>query len=174
MLYKMKLYRYVVFFFGLIVSCGYHFVGSEPMPFESITIAPVINRTYEPRLEETLHRALSEAFIEQGVQVVGRGGDYHLSSLIREFKTITESEVQSDALDRGVPVEQSVTMNVNFILTGIEKKVRYGGIDNPYKFNYDATGSVQSAVTLKEADIRRVCREIALELITRIMLEHVP
>ena len=173
MFYKILCLYYVIFFW-LIASCGYKFVGSEPLPFESITIEPVINRTYEPRLEEILHRALSEAFIEQGIQVVDQGGDYHLSSFIKEFRTITESEFRSDTLDRSVPVEQNVNMYVNFIITGNDKKMKYSRIDNPYKFNYDASGSVQSAVNLKDANIRRVCREISLDLITRLMLEYVP
>jgi hypothetical protein len=144
------------------------------MPFESITIDPVINRTYEPRLEEFLHRALSEAFIEQGIQVVDQGGDYHLSSFIKEFRTISESEFRSDEVERGVVVEQRVTMFVNFILTGDGKRDRYTRIENPYKFTHDATGSVQSAIVRREADIKRVCREIALDLITRIVLANVP
>jgi outer membrane lipopolysaccharide assembly protein LptE/RlpB len=172
--YKIKLYRFVIVLFGLLASCGYQFVGSAPLPFESITIDPVVNKTYEPRLEEVLHRALSEAFIEQGIQVVDEGGDYNLHSVIKEFRTISESEFRSDEIERGVVVEQRVTMFVNFILTGDGTRERYSRMENPYKFTHDASGSVQSTITQREADIRRVCREIALDLITRITLENVP
>ena len=51
-----------------LYSCGYRFVGSSPLPFDSITIDPVVNKTYEPRLEEIMHRALSDQFIAQGIQ----------------------------------------------------------------------------------------------------------
>ena len=49
-----------------IYSCGYRVVGSSFLPFESINIKHVKNETYEPRLEERLHLALSKEFINQG------------------------------------------------------------------------------------------------------------
>ena len=37
-----------------LTSCGYRVVGSNFLPFDSIHIKHVENKTYEPRLEESL------------------------------------------------------------------------------------------------------------------------
>ena len=55
------------FIFAVVVSsCGYRFIGSQSLPFDAITIKPVRNNTYEPKLEEKMHDALSIEFIHQG------------------------------------------------------------------------------------------------------------
>jgi len=48
----------IFLFFG--ASCGYHIIGSRSLPFQTITIKPVQNKTYEPGLEELLKRNLKE------------------------------------------------------------------------------------------------------------------
>jgi hypothetical protein len=148
-------------------------VGSTPIPFESITIEQVANKTYEPRLEEVLHRALSEAFIEQGIQVMTKGGAYTLKSTITEFKTLSEAEYQINKINRGSVVEQRVYMDVDFSLIGEKNPMELKKTRNPYKFTFGATGPIQTTVNRKAYDTQRVAREIALELITQIMMRNV-
>ncbi len=67
-------------------SCGYHLIGSRLLPFNSITIKQVQNKTYEPRLEEKLHNALSKEFITQGIKVQRSGGDVEMEATINNFE----------------------------------------------------------------------------------------
>jgi hypothetical protein len=177
----------IIAFIGCAVvlySCGYRFIGSSTIPFNSITIDPIVNKTYEPRLEEILHRALSDEFIAQGIQVMAQGGDYRLKSTITEYRVAPVAE-----FDKSVK-EHRITMLVDFVLSKGEKIIEFKRVSSPYKFTFQTTDvtsdvnvkqlnndeleriEIRDTVIRKEIDTIRVSREIALELIVRIIAQY--
>ena len=76
----------VTLFLFVLYSCGYSIIGSKYLPFDSVTIKPVRNNTYEPLLEESLHNALSREFIVQGIDLVTADGDIDIETVITNFE----------------------------------------------------------------------------------------
>jgi len=154
---------YLAFFLS---SCGYHMIGSKSLPFDSITIKPIHNKTYEPRLEDKLHNALSKEFITQGIKVVAANGDVDLEG------TITTFELSSIAsIDEKVQ-EQEITMRVDIRLTDKERVTKFTSMKSPIRITFQSTGGVSDSVVQKERAIEKACSEIARELISKIIIRY--
>ncbi len=153
----------LLFFFS---SCGYHIVGSKPLPFDSITIKPVQNKTYEPRLEERLHTALSKEFIGQGIKVTAAGSGIELETTITTFELSTIA-----AVDERVK-EQSIIMRVDIKIIDEEGITEFKAMESPIRITFQATGTVTESVVQKERAIDKACGEIAKEIVGRIIIKY--
>jgi uncharacterized lipoprotein YajG len=142
-------------------------VGSKPMPFNSVTIKHVHNKTYEPRLEEKLHNALSKEFISQGIKVMAANGDVDLEA------TITTFEVGAIAAVEEKVQEQSIKMRVDTRIIDKERVIEFTSMESPIKITFQSTGTVTDSVMQKERAINKACREIAREIIGKIILQYV-
>lgn len=169
---KWKIRKFTLFYFliliscFLLVSCGYRIVGSRFLPFNSITIKPVKNNTYEPKLEERMHTALSYEFINQGIEVKPGGGDYDLETTITRFALGALA-----AVDETVK-EQEVLMHVDLKLIGDGKVTEFKSIVSPIKITFQSTGTVTESVIHKETALDKACREIAKEMVSMIIIEY--
>jgi hypothetical protein len=152
--------------FMLAVSCGYHIVGSKPLPFRSVTIHQVQNTTYEPRLEEKLHNALSQEFITQGIQVMASGGEMDLTATITTFQLGAIAHIDE------VVQEQAITFQVNVLITGRERTIEFKTMQSPIRITFQTTGTVSEAVTQKERAIEKACSEIAREIISNMIIRY--
>jgi hypothetical protein len=150
----------------LIFSCGYRVVGSTLLPFDSINIKQVQNNTYEPRLEESLHMALSREFINQGIKIVTADADVDLEAVITSFKLGAIG-----AVDETVK-EQELTMKVDIRAFDKGKITEFKGMQSPIKITFQTTGTVSDSVAHKEAAIDKASSEIAKEIVGRIVLKY--
>lgn len=95
------------------VACGYSFRGSLPQNIQTVAIPIFANRTAEPAVENTITRAIVEAFSTNGrLRVVTP----ERADSILEGE-ITAYELQSVAFDPSANVRQYrliVTMNLRF------------------------------------------------------------
>ncbi|MBI4653735.1 MAG: hypothetical protein HY752_01880 [Nitrospirae bacterium] len=151
----------------LLSSCGYHLIGSEAIPFNSVTIKSVKNNTYEPRLEEKLRNALSKEFITQGIKVMTDGGDVEIEAVVTRF------ELSSIGAVGGMVREQVITMFVDIKFVDKGKVTNFTSVESPMRITFQSTGSVSEAVVQKEKAIDKACSEIAKEIIGRITLMYV-
>jgi len=149
-----------------LLSCGYHMVGSKLLPFNSITVKPVQNKTYEPRLEERLHNALSKEFINEGIEVKGSGGDTVLEA------TITTFELGAIAAVDDKVKEQVLTMRVHIKLNDRGKITEFKSMESPIKITFQTTGTVSDSVAEKERATDKACSEIAKEIVGRIVMTY--
>ena len=147
-------------------SCGYRIIGSNFLPFDSITIKPVRNTTYEPQLEERLHFALSSEFISQGIEVLPSGGDAELNVHVTEFKLNAIGVVDNKVQEQGMHVLLNAELN--------DKKevIQFMSVTSPISITFQASGSVGDAIAGKERAIDRAAREIAKEIVSRIMIRY--
>ncbi len=151
------------FFFS---SCGYHMVGSKHLHFASVTIKPVQNRTYEPKLEENMHRALSEKFISQGIKVLAKNGEITIETVIKTFELGSIA-----AIDENVQ-EQSVTMRVDVRILEKERVIEFVAMESPIRITFQTTGSVSESVIRKERAIDKASSEIAKEIVGTMVLRY--
>ncbi|MEW6600915.1 MAG: LPS assembly lipoprotein LptE [Nitrospirota bacterium] len=169
---KFKFQQHIIFallFFILAVlvsSCGYRLIGSRSLPFDSITIRPVINTTYEPKLEERMHTALSIEFINQGIEVTASGSDAVIETTITTFALGAVA-----AVDETIK-EQEIIMYVNLKLTSGGKTTEFNSMSSPIKITFQSTGTVSESVAHKAAAADKACREIAKEIVSKIIIEY--
>jgi hypothetical protein len=150
----------------LFVSCGYRFTGSSSLPFDSITIKPVRNNTYEPKLEERMHLALSTEFINQGMAVKAAGSDAVLETTITAFALGAVA-----AVDETVK-EQEIIMQVDLRLTSNGKTTEFNSMVSPIKITFQSTGTVSESVAQKETAADKACREIAKEIVSKLIIQY--
>jgi hypothetical protein len=141
-------------------------IGSTLMPFNSITIKQVQNKTYEPGLEEKLHDALSREFINQGIEVRRAGGNVEMEASVNNFELSAIG-----AVDEKVK-EQSIIMRVHIKLVDQGKVTEFRAMQSPIKITFQSTGTVSESVTNKERAIEKACSEIAKEIVSRIILKY--
>jgi hypothetical protein len=141
-------------------------VGSKHLHFKSVTIKPVENKTYEPKLEESLHRALSEEFISQGIKVVAYDGDISIETKINIFELGSIA-----AIDENVQ-EQSITMRVDVKILDEERVIEFVAMESPIRIIFQSTGTVSDSVIHKERAIDKACSEIAGEIVGKMVLRY--
>jgi len=145
-------------------SCGYRMIGSSLLPFESINIEHVKNETYEPRLEDRLHSALSKEFINQGIAVNTAGSEVMLEATVTKFALGAIG-----AVDETIK-EQELVMTVDIRIVDKSKVTEFKSMQSPIKITFQTTGTVSDSVAYKETAIDKVCSEIAKEIVGRIIL----
>jgi len=152
---------------GIIVSsCGYRVIGSKFLPFDSITIQPVRNSTYEPLLEESLHFALSSEFISQGIEVLPAGGDAELKVNVTEFKLNAIGVVDENVQEQGMDILLDAE------LKNEKETVKFMSVTSPISITFQVSGTVGDSIVNKERAIDRAAREIAKEIVSRIMTRY--
>lgn len=156
----------ILLLFVSLSSCGYRLAGSKHLPFDSVTIQPVVNATFEPLLEDRLHRNLSRAFIRQGLDVLVSGGGMTVEA------TITDFELRAiGAVDERVKEEMILmTVDIRMIENGHVTDIR--GMSSPITVSFQSEGSVSEAVSRKESAIEKVCAEIATEFVSRVIIGY--
>jgi outer membrane lipopolysaccharide assembly protein LptE/RlpB len=147
-------------------SCGYHLVGSRYLPFDSVTIKPVVNKTFEPLLEERLHRNLSREFILQGIDTLLEGGDMTVEATIMEFELRAIGAVEKRVK------EEMIVMKVDMRITESGRVTNFKGMRSPITVTFQSEGSVSEAVARKEKAIEKVCAEIAKEFVSKIAIRY--
>lgn len=151
---------------SLVVSCGYQMVGSKMLPFNSVTIRPVQNTTYEPGLEDKLYNALANEFIHRGIEVRSAGGDVELEAVIRVFQLGAIATIDE------VVKEQTISMKVDFRFSEGGTVTEFRELYSPIRITFDTEGSVSSSAANKERASDKACREIAREMVGRITLTY--
>jgi hypothetical protein len=166
-IYRSK-YRCIILaiFFFVHYSCGYSLIGSKYLPFDSVTIKPVINNTYEPLLEDSLHSALSREFIVQGIDLVTADGDIIIEAVITGFDLSAIG-----AVDERVK-EQAIAMIVDIRIIEDGKVTEFKGLGSPISITFQSEGSVTDAAAGKERAIDKTSAEIAKEVVSKIVLKY--
>lgn len=149
-----------------VVSCGYRMTGSTYLPFDSVKILPVRNMTYEPRLEDIMHESLAREFINQGIEVRIENADAEIETVIRSFQLGAIAAINEKVK------EQELFLNVDFMLRSGGETVEFRSMKSPIKITFQTAGSVTRSVSEKEVATVKACREIAKEIVGRIILSY--
>ncbi len=170
---KLRVARFLLFFslftfhFSLftLIGCGYKLQGRESLPFQSVKIGKIENRTYEPKLEDKLKKALSDELIRNGIMISGNAG-HVISGVIEgfELKPLSEKE--------GLAVEYEVIMKGKFFLTSPEGKVTQLRNSPAFIVSFYSAGNIQNIMASKETAIISALTSISSEIRAGIIYEQ--
>jgi len=144
-------------------------VGSTSFPFSKVVIKEVINKTYEPGLEEAMHNALSREFILHGIGVTSKEtgeGIPQLETVIKVFA------VNTIAVSDNKVVEQALLIQVDFRFIDNKRITEFRSISSPINVTFQTTGDISQAVVEKQKAIERLSTEVAKELVSRLAMRY--
>ncbi|GAB4534743.1 MAG: hypothetical protein Fur0020_01610 [Thermodesulfovibrionia bacterium] len=144
-------------------------VGSTSLPFHIVVIKPVINKTYEPGLEDVMHRAISREFISQGISVTSSETTENLpriETVIRLFQTNTI------AVSDNKVAEESIVMSVDFRFIDDKRVMEFRSVTSPINITFQTAGGITDAIVEKQKAIEKASTEIAKELISRLAMRY--
>lgn len=151
--------------FGFILSgCGYTIHGKADLPFQSLTIGKIINKTFEPKLEDRLQVALVNELMKNGFLIDGTSG-YRIDGMITTFELRTLSE------RAGVAVEYEVTIKGDFKLMDPSGKARALRNRGVFIVFFSSSEALQNVIALKEKAIESAMRDLSSEIVASIIYE---
>lgn len=146
--------------FLLIASgCGYSVYRHADLPYKEISIGVIENKTLQPKLQDKLHRALTEELLRQGISV-NKTSAYRLSGVINKFELSSLSEKQE------VTIQYRVVLNADFRLTGdAGKTLEIKKITSPFIVSFTASEDLGRLLAARDVAEERALRDIASEVV---------
>lgn len=148
----------------LLSGCGYAIQKKADLPFTEIYIGKLNNNTFEPKLQDKLHRTLAEGFSQYGFQV-SPSSRYRLEGDITKFeiKTLSEKDL--------ITTEYQIILFCNFRLINDETGsiTKIDGITEPFVNYFIAKGRLENVLAQKEMALESSLRELSRELIRHII-----
>jgi outer membrane lipopolysaccharide assembly protein LptE/RlpB len=142
-------------------GCGYSIHRKADLPFTEISIGKIENRTFEPKLQDKLRRALVEEFAKNGITVTP-AAKTQLSGVIHEFKMVSLSERDD------ITVEYSVKMETDFTFRDSAGKVREIGRKGKglqFIISFGGSGALADTLAARDAAEQRAMADIALQVV---------
>ena len=142
-----------------ISGCGYTLHTEASLPFQSIQIVRIENKTVEPKLQDRLYTALTKEFLKEGIAVSPQAG-YKLSCTIYHF------ELKILAEESNVATEYEVIIKGNFELTDPSgKKKEFKNIGAPFIVSFAGAGPLDELLASKEIASERAIEDMATEIV---------
>lgn len=157
--YPAQLIVWVSLVSGLLLSgCGYSIYGHSELPFTAIQIRTIENKTLEPKLQDKLHKALTEEFMRNGI-MVSPVADTKLSAVIHTFDMTVLSERQE------ITIEYSVVIRADFTLEDKEGKKELKNIDSPFIVSFASSEDLSTLLAKKELAEERALKDVAMRIV---------
>jgi len=142
-----------------VSGCGYSLHTKASLPFQSIRIMRIENKTVEPKLQDRLYKALTEEFLKEGITVSPQAG-YKLSCTIYHF------ELKILAEESNVATEYEVIIKGNFELTDPSgKKKEFKDIGAPFIVSFAGAGPLDELLASKEVASDTAIKDMATEIV---------
>lgn len=154
-----------VLFSVLLTGCGYTIHGRSSLPFQSIAVSKIVNKTYEPRLEDRMQVALVNELMRSGF-VMDSGSGYRIIGNLTTFDLATLSEKV------GVAVEYEVTIRGDFRLVDPFGGVRVLRNRGVFIVSFPSTATLQNVIALKELATERALKDFASEIVASIIFDR--
>lgn len=152
----------IVFCFA---ACGYTLYGKAGLPFQSIAVTKIVNKTFEPRLDDRMQIALTDELMRSGFLIDGSSGYRIIGNLTTfELKTLSEKA--------GVAVEYEVTITGDFRLVdpfGVTRQLRNRGV---FIISFSSSETLQTVIALKEAATDRALKDFSSEIVASIIYDR--
>ena len=146
-------------------GCGYALYGKADLPFRAIAVPKIVNRTFEPRLEDRMQVALTDELMRSGFVIDSSSGYRITGSLMTfELKTLSEKE--------GVAVEYEVTITGDFRIvdpSGGTRQLRNRGV---FIVSFPSTDSLQNVIALKERATEKALRDFSSEIAASLIFDR--
>jgi len=140
-------------------GCGYSIHGRASLPFDSIQIGKIENLTVEPKLQDRLHKALTDEFLKQGIAVY-HDADYKLNGTINQF----ELRILSEKAD--IATEYEVIIKGDFRLIDPSGNVKeFKNIISPFIVSFSGPGPLDELIASKELASEKAIKDMAMEIV---------
>lgn len=144
---------------ALLTACGYSVHGKASLPFTEVAIGTIENKTFEPKVQDKLYRALAEEFMKNGIQVRNTA-PHTITAIVRTF----EMHVLSEKKD--IAVEYSITIAADFLIREPNGNVRpLKNIRSPFLVTVTESAALETLLARKEIAQERAMHDISLEVI---------
>jgi outer membrane lipopolysaccharide assembly protein LptE/RlpB len=148
---------------SVLGGCGYRIHPQSALPATEVSIGLIDNKTTEPKLQDRLHRALTEEFMKQGVRV-GPSADYTLTAVINRFEMVSMSEKE------GVTVDYRVTVNVEFrLLDRSGKTIETKSVTSPFIVSVTAEDNLGLLLATKEVAEEKTMGDVAMVIVGELL-----
>ncbi len=148
-----------------LYGCGYTIYGKSSLPFQSIAVSKIVNKTFEPRLEDRMQIALTGELMRSGF-VIDSSAGYRISGSLTTFQLNTLSEKS------GVAVEYEVVIKGDFGLIDPFGKTRALMHQGVFIVSFPSTDSLQNVIALKEKATERALQDFASEIVASIIYDR--
>lgn len=153
----------IFFIFSQFLGCGYTIHKKTELPFDTIQVTSIENKTLEPKLQDRLCNAITLEFLKHGISVQKSAG-YKLDGIIKKF----ELKVLSEKSD--IAVEYEITIIGDFKLTGPDGKTKeFKNIGSPFIVSFSSTGLLNELIANKENITEKAVKEMAADLVATII-----
>jgi hypothetical protein len=143
-------------------ACGYTLQGRAQLPFQSVSIGKIVNKTFESRIEDRMQVALADELLKNGF-TLEKGAEHRIEGVLRSF------ELRVVAEKSGVADQYEVVIKGDFKLvdsSGKEKPLRGSGA---FIISFASTGSIPDVMARKEVATDQALRDLALEIVASII-----
>ncbi|HET6515384.1 MAG TPA: LPS assembly lipoprotein LptE [Thermodesulfovibrionales bacterium] len=148
----------------LLSGCGYTIHGRANLPFQSISIGKIINKTLEPKLEDKMQVALVEELLRNGF-IFEKTADHTIDG------TITAYDLRVLSEKGGVAAQYEVDIKGNFRLTDASGKTRPLRSSGAFIVSFLSTGNLEDVMAQKELAIDRAMRDFAREIVASVIYQ---
>lgn len=160
---KGRNFAFLFLIFAFFVNgCGYTLQTRANLPFESVAVGKIENRTVEPKLQDRFNRQLADTFAEYGFYV-SQSSRYVLEGEILRFELKPRSEVDL------VASQYEVVINANFrlvdTLTGRSIPLI---AQSPFITYFSSSGSIETVLAQKELSTTSALKNLSQEVVRRI------
>jgi hypothetical protein len=139
-------------------GCGYTVQGRAQLPFQSVSIGKIVNKTFESKIEDKMQVALADELLKNGF-TLEKGAEHRIEGVLRSF------ELRVVAEKSGVADQYEVVIKGDFKLvdsSGKEKPLRGSGA---FIVSFASTGSIPDVMARKEVATDQALRDLALEIV---------
>ena len=161
--YKSRTLLLYICFTLFATGCGYTIQGKTSLPFQSVKIGKIVNKTYELKLEDRMQRALAAELLKTGFSLGAEAG-YSIEGVLNVFELRVLSVKVTEAS------EYEVTVKGDFRLlepSGKVRTLRSGGI---FITSFISTEeNLTSVITGKELATERALRDFSSEIVASIL-----
>lgn len=146
---------YCLLFFG----CGYTIQTKANLPFDTIAVGKLENKTFEPKLQDRFSRSLSETFAEYGFRV-------NSSARYRLEGEITKFELEPLVEQNLVAAQYKVVIKANFRLidTASGRSVPLVA-DSPFITYFSSTERLENVLAQKELSTVSALKNLSQEVV---------
>lgn len=147
----------------VVSGCGYTLQSRSNLPFQEVDLGRIENRTHEPKLEDRLARAFGLVLPEYGIDL-SKGARYRIEADITKFDLVALSE-----LSLYVAEYQVTAVTTARLIDRQTNTVTSITSSGPFVTYFRSTGGIESVLANKELATDRAMRDIAQDIVQRII-----
>jgi len=150
--------------FSCLASCGYTLQTKANLPFETIAIGKIENKTSEPKLQDKLNRILAESFMEYGISI-SASSRFIVEGDITQFylRVLAEQSLTAS--------QYEVVIRTNFRIVDSEKGtvISLTDVKSPFMTSFNATQALEDVLVQKDFATDKALLDLSQELVRRLI-----